>query len=183
MLTADQYLSWRQALQFKPAAVEVIDRIRGSPPARRVTSGHRNVSGSYPSAKMGLTIQFESHTNQFAAVLEFEHDDDVLEYWDQPNAPLRFSRKARNGKTVTPAEYVPAFFLLRTNSAGWVDCLPAQSIEKRTPNWPERYERDADGNWHDRAGEAFASRFGLGFSIRVARAGGRGCPAQFGIPR
>ena len=56
---------------------------RSSDPARRVQSGCRNVSGAYPSRKMGMTIQFESHRVELAAVYEMQHDPDVLEYYDQ----------------------------------------------------------------------------------------------------
>jgi hypothetical protein len=62
----------------------VIHQIRSSDPARRVGGGHRNVSGRYPSKKMGVTIQFESHRVELARIYELEHDPDVLEYWDQP---------------------------------------------------------------------------------------------------
>ena len=35
-------------------------------PSRRVRGGRSNVSGRYPSQKMGLTIQFESHRVELA---------------------------------------------------------------------------------------------------------------------
>jgi putative transposase len=33
---------------------------------------------------MGMTIRFKSHRVELAAVYEFEHDTDILEYYDQP---------------------------------------------------------------------------------------------------
>ena len=33
---------------------------------------------------MGVTIQFESHRVELAAIYELEHDQDVVEYYDQP---------------------------------------------------------------------------------------------------
>ena len=70
MLDEQRYQSWCQSLGFKQEALELLDQIRSSPPARRVGGGKRNVAGRYPSRKMGVTIQFESHSNELAAVLE-----------------------------------------------------------------------------------------------------------------
>lgn len=53
-------------------------------PTRRVGGGRDNVSGRYPSRKMGLTIQFQSHGVELPLVYEMEHDPGVLEYYDQP---------------------------------------------------------------------------------------------------
>ena len=33
---------------------------------------------------MRVTIQFESHRVELAAIYDLEHDPDVLEYYDQP---------------------------------------------------------------------------------------------------
>ncbi|MDQ3133372.1 MAG: hypothetical protein M3Q76_01010 [Acidobacteriota bacterium] len=43
-----------------------------------------NVAGRFPSRKMGVTIQFESHKNELARIRELEYDPEVLEYYDQP---------------------------------------------------------------------------------------------------
>ena|ERR1039457_3412220 len=62
----------------------IINKIRSSPPVRNVQGGASNVIGSYPSRKMGLGIQFESNTVELPFINEYEFDDDVLEYYDQP---------------------------------------------------------------------------------------------------
>jgi putative transposase len=62
--------------------------------------GHENVSGRYPSRKMGLTIQFESHRVELPFVYEMEHDPGVLEYYDQPpSIPLAY--QAANGRRLS----------------------------------------------------------------------------------
>ncbi|WP_266890022.1 hypothetical protein [Trichormus azollae] len=40
----------------------MIPKIRATPPSRRIQERAKNLSGVYPSRKMGQTIQFESHT-------------------------------------------------------------------------------------------------------------------------
>ena len=79
MLSPDELLSWYQRLEVNVAARSEIDRIRSAGPSHQVGGGSRNVSGRYPSRKMGVTIQFESHQVELAFVREMEHDPDVLE--------------------------------------------------------------------------------------------------------
>lgn len=84
MLDDNELLAWHTRRCSSEQARSVIDQIRASAPARRVGSGRRNVSGRYPSRKMGATIQFESHRVELAAIYELEHDSDLLEFYDQP---------------------------------------------------------------------------------------------------
>ena len=84
MLSQDELLSWYQQRKVSNDARLEVNRVRSSGPSRRVGGGCRNVSGRYPSRKMGVTIQFESHRVELAFVREMEHDPDVLEYYDQP---------------------------------------------------------------------------------------------------
>jgi len=66
----NQFLHWCRKLNLTERAVGVVQQIRSSGPARLVQSGRGNVSGRYPSRKMGVTIQFESHKNELARIVE-----------------------------------------------------------------------------------------------------------------
>ena len=88
MLSDTQFLHWCQQIRLSPAAQALISQIRAAPPARHVRSRAGNVSGRYPSRKMGVTIQFESHRVELAAIYAMEHDPEVFEFYDQP-PPLR----------------------------------------------------------------------------------------------
>jgi hypothetical protein len=79
VLNKDALLVWSQRLGFSEQAELVIHKIRSADPARRVRGGRGNVSGRYPSRKMGVTIQFESHRVELAGIYEMEHDAEVLE--------------------------------------------------------------------------------------------------------
>ncbi len=61
MLANVDVLAWYEKIGLPKDGRAAIERIRASDPARRVGGGRRNVSGRYPSKKMGVTIQFESH--------------------------------------------------------------------------------------------------------------------------
>jgi hypothetical protein len=84
MLTEDEFKNWCRRLNMTELARKTIEVIRSSEPSRLVGGGRKNVSGRYPSRKMRRTIQFESHRNELAHIYKLEHDEDVLEYYDQP---------------------------------------------------------------------------------------------------
>jgi hypothetical protein len=67
----------------------------------------QNVSGTYASRKMGLTIQFESHKVELWAIYAMEYDAQVLEYFDQPHT-LTLTYQSPSGRTVRTA-HTPDF--------------------------------------------------------------------------
>ena len=76
-----------------------------------------NITGRYPSPKMGVSIQFESERGEFWAIYEMECDEDVLELYEQPSC-IPLSYRARSGRRTTQW-HTPDFFVLRRESAGW----------------------------------------------------------------
>jgi len=70
-------------LAFTQEARDMIALIRGSFPSR---NPHGNIGRGrvwYPSKKMSSIIKAESRRIELAGVLEAEHDNDVLELFDQ----------------------------------------------------------------------------------------------------
>lgn len=65
-------------------ASDLLARIRSSGPVRRVQGRAGNVSGFFPSRKMGVAIQFESSV-ELGAIYLMETDESVLEFYDQPH--------------------------------------------------------------------------------------------------
>ena len=61
MLSDQDLAAWAKRVGLSDEALCVVAQVRCSNPARRVGGGHSNVTGRYPSRKMGFTIQFESH--------------------------------------------------------------------------------------------------------------------------
>src|SRR2546429_3223481 len=99
MLTPLEFGQWCRELQLSPSTCDLIASIRTAPPARRVTSRANNVSGAYPSRKMGVTIQFESQSPELWAIVMMDRDESVLEFFDQPTTfKLRYLDKS--GKKV-----------------------------------------------------------------------------------
>ena len=71
-------------LDLSQEAQSLLIHIRNSPPSRTPGAWRGNMPVWYPSKKMHCTIKAESAKVEFAFLLQAEHDDDVLEVWDQP---------------------------------------------------------------------------------------------------
>src|SRR5437762_6339933 len=121
MLTPDELTLLCQRLGLSSQAQELLTHIRSSAPSRRVGSGGKNVPVRYPSRKMGMVIQAESRTVEFAGVYLMEHDPLVLEFWDQPNPPitLHYPVKQKNGRIRTIGVlHTPDYFVIREKENG-----------------------------------------------------------------
>src|SRR5713101_2381825 len=114
MLTVIELAGWCERLGLSAEARAVIETIRSSPPARRVRSATGNVSVRYPSRKMGVTIQAESHRVELAALYEYEYDAQVLEFYDQP-PPIKLAYEAKNGRQLG-VWHTPDFFVIRSDA-------------------------------------------------------------------
>ena len=112
---------------------------------------------------MGVTIQFESHRVELPFVYEMEHDPAVLEYYDQPpSIPLAYPTASGRRLSVM---HTPDYFVLRHDSAGWVECKTEGDLEKLAIKSPHRYVREDAGNWRCPPGEAHASALGLDYRV------------------
>src|SRR3954447_25910923 len=117
MLSAHELARLCERLGLSPEARAIVDTIRSSPPTRRVRSAAGNVSVRYPSRKMGVTSQAESHRSELAGLYEYEHDPATLEFYDQP-PPIKLVYQAANGRRVG-VRHTPDYFVIRADAVGW----------------------------------------------------------------
>ena len=164
MLIPEAMSAWFIPLRLPPEAQSVIENIRSSEPARLVGGGRRSVAGRYPSRKMGVTIQFESHRVELGFIRELEHDPDVLEYYDQPPS-FHLEYRSACGRRVV-AKHTADFFVIRTNGGEWWECKTEDDLAELESKQPNRYCRKADGGWSCTPGESYASQFGFSYRIR-----------------
>ncbi|MBN3888164.1 MAG: TnsA endonuclease N-terminal domain-containing protein [Nostoc sp. JL31] len=164
----EQFEQWVARLQISEAGQKIIEKVRSSEPSRRVGGGSKNVSGRYPSRKMGVTIQFESHRVELPIIYQLEHDEDVLEFYDQP-PQIKLDYQASNGRRLGIL-HTPDLFVIRTNSAGWEECKTEHDLKKLAEKNPNRYfYSQEDNQWHCPPGEDYANQFGLYYRIRSDR--------------
>jgi transposase InsO family protein len=165
MFSENDFQSWCQSLELSEQARALIGQIRASDPSRHVRSAVGNVSGRYPSRKMKRTIQFESHRNELAAILEMEHDADTCEFYDQP-PPIRLHYQGAKGKAVSVL-HTPDYFVIRRGSAAWIECKTEEQLLKLAASQPNRFHfEETSKSWRCPPGEAYAAQFGLGYSIK-----------------
>jgi transposase InsO family protein len=166
MLTADTYQEWLGRLELPEAGRAVIDQVRSSPPSRHVRSAGGNVSGRFPSRKMGVTIQFESHRVELAGIHMMEHDPAVLEYYDQP-APIKLNYRSASGRSLG-VMHTPDFFVLREDAAGWEEWKSEDELLQLAGRMPGRYVQE-DGQWRCQPGEEWATPLGLFYRLRSSK--------------
>jgi putative transposase len=164
MLNDREFLLWFREQNLPHRARLVIDQIRTSEPSRRVHGSAGNVCGRYPSRKMGRTIQFESHRNELAIILEYEHDKAIYEFWDQPPA-IKLNYPSKSGRRLGVL-HTPDFFVIHANGAGWEECKPENELQRLTDHSPHRYVRGEDSRWHCPPAEQCAAIFGLTYRVR-----------------
>ena len=144
------------------AGQDLVRRVRSGQPVRAGDGRAGNVTGRYPSRKMGVIIQYESRNVEFAFVMLCETDPAVHEYYDQP-CELSLDYKTKGRRVVV--SHTPDFLVLGTEYAGFVECKTADALPKLAAKSPLRYVADGNGGWRCPPGEAAAERYGLGYRV------------------
>lgn len=158
--------SFLKSKGFEEDTIAYVKRIRESEPARRVKSNSKNVSGTYPSKKMGLSIQFESRTLELPAIFEKEHNPNVLEYYDQPPSfKISYMLKGKNRAHL----YTADFFVISEGWIGWEEWKTEDEILKLSIKSPERYQLDENGHWRCPPAEEHAEKYGLSFKVKISK--------------
>ena len=163
MMTQEEFNQWCVNQSLSNQALIEIEKIRIAPPSRRVGSRGKNVSGRYPSRKMAAIIQFESHKVELPFIYQLEHGEDVLEYYDQP-PPFKIQYSSASGRNLGVI-ITPDFFVIRSHSAGWVECKTERELEKLAQKSPHRYQLDINNKWQSPPGLYYAQQFGLDFQL------------------
>src|SRR5437899_11421169 len=150
-------------LGFPRETQDMLIHIRSSPPSRTPSARRGNMPVWYPSPKMHCIIKAESAKVEFPFLLQAEHDDDVLEMWDQPpSIPLEYFDK--RGRLQRP-RHTADYFVFRYRECGWIECKPAQELSRLMEKQPNRYVFDEEGIWRCPPGEAFATQYGLSYQV------------------
>lgn len=163
MLNEKEFKKWCVDNKINNEGCAFIKNIREGDPSRKVGGGTCNVHGFYSSQKMGRTIQFESHSVELPYIYELEHDDNVVEFYDQP-ALIKLIYVAASGKNVGH-NTKPDYLVIENNCGKLVECKTEEQLEKLAIKSPNKYIRDENGNWRCPPGEEFAAKLGLTFQV------------------
>jgi transposase InsO family protein len=165
MLTEIELFQLYQNLNISQQAQQIVTEIRSSPPVRRVRSAAGNVSVRYPSRKMSVTIQAESHRNELAGIYEKEYHPETLEYYDQPSR-IKLTYEAKNGRRVG-IWHTPDYFVIRSDSIGWEEWKTEAELLRLAEQMPHRYVQE-ENIWHCPPGEEHAAQFGFFYRVRTS---------------
>src|SRR5437660_9510224 len=105
---------------------DLLLHIRHSPPSRTPGARRGNMPVWYPSKKMQCIIKAESAKVEFAFLLAAEHDENVLEIWDQPPA-IALSYQDKRGRLQQPM-HMADYFVFCREACGWVECKPTEEL-------------------------------------------------------
>ena len=156
-------LAYFRRFNFSRETQELLIHIRSSPPSRTPGARRGNMPVWYPSKKMQCIIKAESAKVEFAFLLQAEHDDAILEVWDQPPPiPLEYQDKHdRWQRPMHTADYI----IFGRQECSWIECKPTEELFKQAERSPNRYVRDEHGIWHCPPGETFAAKYGLTYRV------------------
>ncbi|MBC8121899.1 MAG: TnsA endonuclease N-terminal domain-containing protein, partial [Gemmatimonadaceae bacterium] len=138
MMTEEQFERWADRLGLPEKTRSLVRSIRTMGPSRAVQGRGGNVSGRYPSHKMGHTVQFESHKNELCGIYEYEYDPDVLEYYDQPPS-FKLQYQGKGNHKITHL-HTPDFFVIRTGSADYEEWKGEEELERLAQHNSNRYD-------------------------------------------
>jgi hypothetical protein len=129
---------------FPQQTQELLISVRLSPPSRTPGAHHGNMPVWYPSKKMQCIIKAESAKVEFAFLLAAEHDDAILEIWDQPpSIPLEYlDKRGRLQRPMHTADY----FIFGREECGWIECKPLEELCKQAKTRPKRFTQDERGS-------------------------------------
>ena len=162
-MTPDQILQHSETLQLPAVGREYLKRVASSPPSRRVRSLGMNVVCRFPSRKMEMVIQAESHRHELALVHALEHDPNVLAYWDQPEG-IKITYLSSNGRPTSPVT-TPDYLVVRKNGIEWIEVKPHDALPELAKEMPHRFVLGDDGLWKCPPAEAAARVYGYTYRI------------------
>lgn len=145
-----------------------IRHIRDNPPSRAVRSNKMSGKTRYTPIKMPFVVEAEAVSTEYVALVEWDHDDETLEYYPQPE-PLKIrylaADRARQVTTLT----TPDCLRITASRLVFVECKREEELERLSRKMPGRYGRNAQGRWQSPPAEAAAAELGCDFEIRSSK--------------
>jgi putative transposase len=146
------------------AGRRLVEEARCVSPVRKVRSRLGNVLTRFPSRKMQRAITTESRTVEFPALVQYEHDPAVLEYYAQP-VQLQVPSSG-GGKKPGCFRHTPDFLLLREDGVHIEEWREEARLEKLARKYPGRFVKNNSG-WSCPEVEAHLSALGIRYRLRT----------------
>ena len=164
MLTRDELDKLFDKLGTPEKGRFLVEKARREAPVRQVQSNGGNVVTIYQSRKMGRPIATESSDAEYPALIDYEHNKEVIAYYAQP-FQIDFFR-TDGGKKFRVA-HTPDFLIIRSDQLVVEEWKIEGKLLKLSAKYPQQYVREVDG-WHDPELEEYFKELGITYRLRSA---------------
>ena len=157
----DRYLT-----QLPAHGQQLVRKARRDSPVRQVQSRIGNVVTRFVSRKMQGVIVGESRTVELPAIVRYERDAHVLEYYAQP---LQLDLRLTDGGTKKPFRLAPTpdFLVLMEGGVVIDEWRTSDRMERLSRKYPGRFEHDGT-RWRWPEVQEFLAARGIDYRIRTA---------------
>ncbi|MBL0210762.1 MAG: DDE-type integrase/transposase/recombinase [Holophagaceae bacterium] len=166
MLTQIELHDLFKSLGTPSAGMRLVQKARKEAPVREVQSHRGNVITRYASQKMGRAIAAESRTVEFPAIVQYEHDPKILEYYPQP-VKLDLMLTERGTKKPFRLQHTPDFLLITTDGFRLEEWREEERLIGLARKTPGRYLRTDDG-WRFPEAEEYLASLGIDYRLHSA---------------
>lgn len=168
MLDTQQLTELFDHLGTPRAGRDLVLRAQSEAPVREVQSKGGNVVTFFQSRKMSRSIKTESRHIEFAALVDKEFDDTVLEYYPQPCA-LKFNLVDEATGEIHTVSHTPDFLVIRSNGITLEEWKPAEKLPRLGERQPWRYQLGSDGHWYAPQIAEQLAEFGIRYEVHSDR--------------
>lgn len=150
-----------------PAGRKIVETARRLAPVREVQSNSSNVITRYASRKMARLVDCESRTVEYPAVIHYEHNQEVIEYYAQP-MKVDLTPLDAHGKCSTRIQHTPDFLLICRNGLILEEWRQEERLARLSTKYPGRFLKEGE-TWRYPILENYFSERGIEYRLRSAR--------------
>lgn len=164
MLSEREFDDYCRRVGLSGSSRDYVERVRSSEPSRMVgTRAKANVISYIPSKKMGWTISTESRMPERAFALLCEHDQRVVEFWDQPES-VKITIRDKRGRPRN-LWYTPDFMVLTPDGVRIVEVKDLNTAKDLVRDNPANWRMGKDESFEYLPAQAKFYELGLGHSV------------------
>ena len=156
----DHYLA-----RLPAAGQHLVRQARRESPIRQVQSRIGNVITRFVSRKMQRVVVGESRTVELPAIVRYEHDAHVLEYYAQP---VKLDLRLTDGGLNKPFRLntTPDFLVLTDSGIAIDEWRTSERMQRLSKKYPGRFEYDGT-RWRWPEVQEFLAERGIDYRIRT----------------
>lgn len=143
---------------------KIVEKARREAPVRKVQSRTGNVITHYQSRKMNRSLASESRTVEFPAIVGYEFDQKVIEYYAQP-VELDVVATEDTGKKAR-FQHTPDFLILAEDEIRIEEWRESERLKKLAEKSPGRYIWEGT-HWRQPVFEEMLAYYGIVYRLRT----------------